>query len=134
MTTILRLNPDSEIEILEKTSDILKKSGVAIVPTDTVYGLICDGESEIAKKNIYAIKKRPESKPLIAFVKDIQQAENLAFIPDSSLPFILKRWPGRNTFIFRARIESKYVVTSDGAIALRIPAHSFINRLCDAFP
>ncbi|MCM8822525.1 MAG: Sua5/YciO/YrdC/YwlC family protein [Candidatus Omnitrophica bacterium] len=134
MTTILRLNPDSEIEILEKTADILKKSGVAIVPTDTVYGLVCDGESEYAKKNIYLIKKRTESKPLIGFVRNIEQAERVAFIPRLFLPFILNRWPGRNTFVFRSRIESRYIVNKDHTIALRIPAHNFINLLCEIFP
>ncbi|MCM8788952.1 MAG: L-threonylcarbamoyladenylate synthase [Candidatus Omnitrophica bacterium] len=133
MTTILRLNLNSEKEILEKTADILKKSGIAIVPTDTVYGLVCDGDSESAKKNIYIIKKRVETKPLIAFVRSIEQAEKIAFISKLSLPFILNRWPGRNTFVFRAKIESRYIVARDHTVGLRIPAHGFINRLCDSF-
>lgn len=133
MGTIVSLNSENEKSILEKTIEILKKSGVAIVPTDTVYGIVCDGENDCAKNNIYKIKNRPDSKPLIGFVKSIGQAESLAFIPEKFLPFISNRWPGRHTFIFKTKISSSYVVSEEKTIALRIPDFRFINLLCESF-
>ncbi len=132
MAIILKLGPGFEKEAIKKTVEALRNSGTAIVPTDTVYGLICDGENEKAKRQIYAIKNRSQAKPLIAFVRDLQQAKKIAFIPDLHLPFILKRWPGRNTFIFRAKTVIDYI-TIDNTIAIRIPDHSFINELCQHF-
>lgn len=133
MVKIFKLNPESENELVIETVNILKNAGIAIVPTDTVYGLICDGENEIAKENIYRVKGRPESKPLIGFIRNIEQAKKLAFIPNEFLPFILKRWPGRNTFIFKSKIESSYVVTEEKTIGLRIPDCKFVNLLCENF-
>ncbi|MCM8817706.1 MAG: L-threonylcarbamoyladenylate synthase [Candidatus Omnitrophica bacterium] len=133
MGKILRLSSESENKLLIETVEILKNGKVAVVPTDTVYGIVCDGENDFAKENIYRIKGRPESKPLIGFIKDIEQAQKLAFIPEKFLPFITKRWPGRNTFIFKSRIESSYVVTEEKTIGLRIPAYRFINLLSAQF-
>jgi len=50
MGTILHLNPETDQEITSKVIEILKNSGTAIVPTDTVYGIVCDGLNDPAKK------------------------------------------------------------------------------------
>ncbi|MGC9065732.1 MAG: L-threonylcarbamoyladenylate synthase [Candidatus Ratteibacteria bacterium] len=133
MANIVNLLANSQKEIVVKVIAALKNSGVAIVPTDTVYGLICDGENDSAKENVYLLKNRPESKPLIGFIRDIEIARNVAYIPEHSLSFISHRWPGRHTFIFQSRIESSYIVGKDKTIALRIPDYPFINNLCNSF-
>ncbi|HOK79693.1 MAG TPA: L-threonylcarbamoyladenylate synthase [bacterium] len=133
MANIVNLLTNSQKEIVEKVIVALKNSGVAIVPTDTVYGLVCDGENDCAKENVYLLKNRPESKPLIGFIRDIEIAKNIAYIPDGFLSFISNRWPGRHTFIFQSKIESSYIVGNDKTIALRIPDYPLINNLCDSF-
>jgi L-threonylcarbamoyladenylate synthase len=41
----------------------LKRSGVALIPTDTVYGLACDPGNESAARRLYALKGRPPDRP-----------------------------------------------------------------------
>ncbi|HXK45660.1 MAG TPA: L-threonylcarbamoyladenylate synthase, partial [bacterium] len=134
MAHIVNLMENSQEVVLEKVMMALKNSNVAIVPTDTVYGIVCDGKNDFAKENLYILKNRPESKPLIGFTKDMEMAKKVAHISENFLPFITKRWPGRNTFIFQSKIESNHIVGKDKTIALRIPDYSFINNLCDSFP
>lgn len=43
--------------------ECLEGDGVAVVPTDTVYGLACNPESEVALRRIYELKGRPPQKP-----------------------------------------------------------------------
>ena len=134
MTDILKLTRDNRKIIVEKIGNVLKNSGVAIIPTDTVYGIVCNGEDDTAKTYIYTIKNRPENKPLIAFVRDIEQANKIAYIQQSSLNFVSNRWPGKNTFIFKSKIKSKYIVSSDNTIGIRIPDFDLINHLTGIFP
>ncbi|OQB73768.1 MAG: Threonylcarbamoyl-AMP synthase [candidate division TA06 bacterium ADurb.Bin131] len=134
MTDILKLTRDNRKIIVEKIGNVLKNSGVAIIPTDTVYGIVCNGEDDTAKTYIYTIKNRPEHKPLIAFVRDIEQANKIAYIQQSSLNFVSNRWPGKNTFIFKSKIKSKYIVSSDNTIGIRIPDFDLINHLTSIFP
>ena len=49
---------------IEKTSQIIKKGGVAIFPTDTVYGIGCNPYNINSVKKIYEIKSRSEVKSL----------------------------------------------------------------------
>ena len=47
----------------KRLEDCLAGDGVALIPTDTVYGLACNPESETALQRIYELKGRPALKP-----------------------------------------------------------------------
>src|SRR3989338_7373109 len=87
------------MEKLNKAISVLKKGGVVIVPTDTVYGFIADAGNKKAVKKIYKIKKRPKAKPLPVFVSSIKMARQLAEIDASQFKILRKYWPGKYTFI-----------------------------------
>src|SRR3990167_5100092 len=73
-----------------KATALLKKGGVVICQTDTVYGFLADATNKKAVDKIYKIKKRPKSKPLPVFVKDFKMARELAEI-DGHQAKILKK-------------------------------------------
>ena len=50
--------------------DIVKKGGIAIIPTDTVYGIVCDALNEESVRRVYEIKNRDYSKAMIILVSD----------------------------------------------------------------
>jgi L-threonylcarbamoyladenylate synthase len=72
------------------TSDILsavdmlrtKTDAVLLVPTETVYGLVCDWNSAGGRDRIYQMKQRPENKLLAAFLPDIDAVYD--FVPTLS--------------------------------------------------
>ncbi len=47
----------------ERLEDCLAGDGVAVIPTDTVYGLACNPDSAVALRRIYELKRRPLQKP-----------------------------------------------------------------------
>ncbi|MCX8082761.1 MAG: L-threonylcarbamoyladenylate synthase [bacterium] len=132
METIV-VSPHREAEIISKVENILKKGGVAIVPTDTVYGLICDGLNNKAKERIYEIKGRPEDKPLIGFVDKIEKIKNFAEVPPEKEKILKDNWPGAKTYILKATQEIYLITAKTGKIAFRIPAYDFIIKLSKNF-
>jgi L-threonylcarbamoyladenylate synthase len=111
----------------------LKKGAVLVLPTDTVYGLVCDAKNETAVKKIFKIKKRNKLKPLAVFVKDIKQAKKFAII-DKKQEFLLKdSWPGATTFILKAKKGLSSLVYKKGTIGLRIPNYKLINLIFKKF-
>ena len=52
-------------EDIRKAVDVLRKGGVILYPTDTVWGIGCDATNAEAVKKVYAIKHRDDSKALI---------------------------------------------------------------------
>lgn len=108
----------------KKAAELLNQKGaVLIVPTETVYGLICDWNDEEARKKIYDLKHRSPAKLFAAFVPNVPEAEKLCGIP---LPRAAKRlaekfMPGAITLI---------VPDKNGAtFGFRIPDHPFILDL-----
>jgi len=126
---ILKEGNIPEEEIIREAKDALKKGEIVIVPTDTVYGLICDGLDERAKERIYEIKGRPEDKPLIGFVDSIEKVKKFAEVPGEKEVILKDNWPGPKTYILKA-IKDIYLLTAKtGKIAFRIPAYGLLLRI-----
>ena len=88
---------------LSQATLVLKKGGVVICPTDTVYGFLADASNKKAVDKIYKIKKRPKSDPLSIFVKDLKMVGELAEINEKQAKTLKKYWPGKYTFILKRK-------------------------------
>ncbi len=125
------------MEKLNRVITILKSGGVIICPTDTVYGFLADASNKKAVEKIYNIKKRPKTKPLPVFVKDLKMAKELAEIDAKQAKILRKFWPGAYTFILPTYIYTslhkckywKLYGVGVKTIALRIPKHAFLQKL-----
>ena len=70
-TKILKYSKNS-IQIMKRS---LLNGDVAIIPTDTVYGIAALAKNKKAVDKVFRIKKRPKSMPLIIFVKSLNDAK-----------------------------------------------------------
>jgi L-threonylcarbamoyladenylate synthase len=115
---------DLEIHVA-KGIDILRKDGVIVFPTDTLYGLGCDAFSRGAVARIIGIKGRPYDKGLPLLLASAEDAEGLA-LDFSPLAKKLAQafWPGALTLVLRASRQVLPEVTGDrSTVALRVPDH-----------
>lgn len=115
------------IDVVVKT---IKEGGVVIVPTDTVYGLICDGLNENGKERIYEIKKRSKEKPLIGFVDTFEKAEKFIEINKN---FIMKKWPGATTVIGKSKKKIPFLTSEENKMGIRIPDYPFLLKIIEKF-
>ena len=110
---------------IQNAVNILKKGGVAIFPTDTVYGIGTLPEKKYVEK-IYKIKKRDFSKKIIALISDKKILSELIDETDENMKKIEntleKYWPGELTVIFRANQNfTKNFDKNMETIGIRIP-------------
>ena len=69
-------------EEIQKAVDVLKAGGVILYPTDTIWGIGCDATNEEAVKRVFDIKKRSDSKSLIALVdSDVRLERTVEKVP-----------------------------------------------------
>jgi len=128
--------------VINKVIKVIKKGGVIVCPTDTVYGLIADATNEKAVKKVFQIKKRTFQKPIPVFVKDLKMAKQLARINKIQEKFLTphqnkfgtgqeKVWPGKVTVVLKAKTKKlpKGIISKDKKIGLRIPNYKVINKL-----
>jgi L-threonylcarbamoyladenylate synthase len=135
MPSILKMNPENpDAAMIQDVADILKAGGVIAYPTETFYGLGCDGTNEKAIEKIYVIKGRSFTAPLSVIVGTLPDAR--AFIEDispSGRLLIDAFWPGPLTLVFRAAPTVLPRLTAQtGKIGLRISSHPVAVRLAAA--
>jgi len=83
----------------------LKAGGVALLPTETVYGLACSAEDNAAVEKIYVMKGRDFQKTLAVCVKDLEEAEKYGVFTPKALDLAKAHWPGSLTLIVEAKDE-----------------------------
>lgn len=105
-------------------AQIIKDGGIAVFPTDTVYGIGCNPYDAKAVKKIYEIKSRDISKPLPVLVYSQEIAQKIAFFDDITRKIIEKFWPGPLTIITKLTDEKlKESLNLSDKIAIRVPDH-----------
>jgi L-threonylcarbamoyladenylate synthase len=125
----VKINSENFAKTIKLAAELIKEGKVIIFPTDTVLGLICDAGNRKAVEKVFKIKRRPKSKPISIFVRDIKTAKELAQINKIQEEFLEKNWPGKVTAVLRRRKGPRLYGVDENTIALRIPNHKFLNVL-----
>ncbi len=121
---ILKINSENpEERLIKYAADQIRAGKVLGMPTDTFYGLAADPLNLRAVDNVYEIKTRSRHKPLSLLIESVDQAEELAFLPDAFHELARKFWPGPLTMIVKASSRLPLKVTANtGNVALRVPS------------
>jgi L-threonylcarbamoyladenylate synthase len=114
------------------TAEWLLQGGVAVVPTDTVYGLAARPAAADAVRTIYRLKERPEGMhlPVLAATVDQVRSLGVAFTPAAE-ELARRWWPGPLTLAFGFGLQQDRPDWLQGRteVAVRIPAHHFLHAV-----
>jgi len=115
-------------------AEIIRRGGLVVFPTETVYGLGADACNPIAVARIFEVKRRPAIDPLIIHVADAESARTYGEIPDKWAPALMRKfWPGPLTLVVRKRSTVPSIVTAGlDTVAIRVPAHPVAQSLIRA--
>lgn len=114
---------DADRNGLKRAAEILRKGGIVAFPTETVYGIGCDATNEEALKRLYRIKGRPLNKPFIVGIWIKEYAEEIAELTEDAKKLIEKFFPGPLTLVLRSKGNLPSILSPEGKIAVRMPAH-----------
>ena len=125
-------------EDIKKAVEVLRKGGVILYPTDTVWGIGCDATNAEAVKRVYEIKQRDDSKAMICLVdSDARLQRYVRNVPEVAWQLIdsLKDGGVKPTTIILdgAMNLAENLIADDGSIALRITQEAFSKELCYRF-
>ena len=122
-------NPEFVKELNEK----LKKGGVVSFVTDTVWGVGCLPNNEKGAENIYELKNRDRSKPLILMSNSVENLlPYVKFIPDRAQKLMDKFFPGALTLIFeKSDLTPGYITSFKNTVGIRVPDNPVFKRLCE---
>ena len=125
-------------EDIKNAVEVLRKGGVILYPTDTVWGIGCDATNAEAVKRVYEIKQRDDSKALICLVdSDARLQRYVRNVPDVAWQLLdsLKDSDSKpTTLILDGAINlAPNLIAEDGSIGMRITQEPFSKELCYRF-
>lgn len=114
-----------------RAAEIIRAGGLVAVPTETVYGLAANGLDHDAVERIYAVKGRPEVKPLNLMVSGPEAMSKCwQSVPAQALTLSEDFWPGPLTIIFDSAPGIPDIVRAGGStVGLRCPDHPLTLEL-----
>jgi len=118
-------------EDIKKACEILRKGGIIIYPTDTIWGIGCDATNEEAVNRVYDIKKRNDSKSMLVLLDSPAKLQTyVKEVPDIAWDLIeLTEKP--LTIIYEgAKNLATNLIAADGSIGIRITTEKFSSELC----
>ena len=129
------------IEEIQKALEVLRKGGVILYPTDTVWGIGCDATNPEAVAKVYAIKNRTDSKSLVLLADNMDMiCRYVKEVPEMAIQLVeVNDKP--MTIIYPGAVSGKQgdkasngclaynVVAEDGTVGIRIPLMEFCTQL-----
>lgn len=105
----------------------LRRGGLAVLRTDTLYGLVASAESQLAVEAIYNLKGRTSSKPLIVLVASTDAVPGISLTTRNIYRQYTDQQP--TSIIIPSAGEPDWITRGQGSVAYRVPSHAPLREL-----
>jgi L-threonylcarbamoyladenylate synthase len=109
-------------------AELLETGGVAIFPTDTVYGLGGNPWDERALDRVRRLKGRSADQPFTLHLPTLDSVERFAVLDDPLRRTVDLLLPGPVTLLLPAAHDAPGAATRDGKVGIRVPKHGFFSE------
>ncbi len=121
-------------EDIKNAVECMRKGGVILYPTDTVWGIGCDATNAEAVAKVYKIKQRDDSKALICLVdSDNRMQRYFRNVPNVAWQLIDVAVKPTTVILDNATGVAENLVAEDGSLAMRVTKEPFSQELCYRF-
>jgi tRNA threonylcarbamoyl adenosine modification protein (Sua5/YciO/YrdC/YwlC family) len=133
---LLKIYPENpNPKAIEQVAEVLRKGGLIIYPTDTVYGLGCDITNHRAIEAICRIRNIKPEKANFSFIcYDLSHiSDYIKTIDNATFRVIKKALPGPFTFIFNANNNVPKLLSSNKkTVGIRVPDNNIARDIVKA--
>lgn len=125
-------SPETQAD-LRQAVDVLRRGGVILYPTDTVWGIGCDARNAEAVKKVYDIKRRADSKAMIVLVDSMAMLDRTVDeIPEVAEQLIEAAFDPLTIIYDRGTGVAENLLADDGSLGVRLTREPFSAALCRA--
>ena len=119
---------------ITKALETLKKGGVILYPTDTIWGIGCDATNVEAVQRIYRIKKREDSKSLLVLMENPTLLDRYVDdVPEVAWDLVEISTTPLTVIYPNAKNLAKNLIAEDGSIGIRFTKEEFTSKLLQRF-
>lgn len=130
MEKIKIYNNDLSGKQLDRVVEMIKSGGIAIVPTDTIYAIVCDALNPKAIERVCKLKAlNPEKSNLSIICDGISMVSDYAKFDNSSFKLMKDNVPGPFTFLFRSASSLPRAFKDRKVVGVRIPDNEAVRAI-----
>jgi tRNA threonylcarbamoyl adenosine modification protein (Sua5/YciO/YrdC/YwlC family) len=136
MSQYFEVHPDNpQARLLKQAAQILHGGGIAAIPTDSSYALVCHLDDKAAAENLRRIRGVDDKHHLTLLCRDLSELASYARVDNKQYRLLKLGTPGPFTFILEATKEVPRRVShpSRRTIGLRVPDHKVTQELLSIF-
>ena len=102
--------------------EVLKKGGLILYPTDTIWGIGCDATNPDAVKRVYDLKRRADNKALIVLLDSVDRLDHYVVdVPEMAYSLL------------DVAVKPLTIIYEGDSVGIRVPREEFSQRLCASF-
>ncbi len=121
-------------EDIKKAVEVLRKGGIILYPTDTIWGIGCDATNAEAVAKVYQIKQRDDSKAMICLVDSATRMQRyVRNVPNVAWDLVELATKPTTLILDDAVNLAPNLIAEDGSVALRVTDEPFSKELCYRF-
>ena len=132
MAQFFEIHPDNPpSRLLKQASALLLAGGIAAVPTDSSYALVCQLDNKVAADSLRRIRGVDDKHHLTLLCRDLSELANYARVDNKQYRLLKAATPGPYTFILEAskEVPRRLSHPSRKTIGLRVPDHKTLQAL-----
>ena len=132
MSQLFEVHPHNpQARLLKHAAQILHEGGIAAVPTDSSYALVCRLDDKAAAQNLRRIRQVDAKHHLTLLCRDLSELASYARVDNRQYRLLKLGTPGPYTFILEAtkEVPRRLSHPSRRTIGLRVPAHRVTQDL-----
>ncbi len=123
--------PQEWLDDIREAVRVMRSGGLVLMPTDTIWGLACDATNEEAVRKVFAVKRRDDSKALIAMVHSPEAVQRyVPAMPDAAWDLMDVAVSPLTLVYDEAHNLAPSLFSSDGSVAIRATREPFSQALC----
>ena len=134
MSQLFEVHPDNpQPRLLKQAAQILHAGGVAAVPTDSSYALVCHLDDKAAAERLRRIRQVDDKHHLTLLCRDLSELATYARVDNQQYRLLKLGTPGPFTFILEAtkEVPRRLSHPSRRTIGLRVPDHAVTQALLE---
>ena len=134
MSQYFEVHPDNpQGRLIKQAAQILHQGGIAAIPTDSSYALVCHLDDKAAAENLRRIRGVDDKHHLTLLCRDLSELATYARVDNKQYRMLKLGTPGPFTFILEAtkEVPRRLSHPSRRTIGLRVPAHAVTQALLE---
>ena len=134
MAQLFEVHPDNPpARLLNQAVALIQRGGIAAVPTDSSYALVCQLDDKAASDSLRRIRGVDDKHHLTLLCRDLSELSNYARVDNKQFRLLKAATPGPYTFILEAskEVPRRLSHPSRKTIGLRVPDHKTLQTLLE---